>query len=193
MSKSRIALSATEFAELSEEDFGHALYQCDWVKDKDGFARGVGAHRGLLLHVFVAQRAGLSLKHDIAFRDKNPLNCQRENIYATTFVWKKGAVKRRLDAEGDEPEFVEAQGWTFGNVGLCQKVKRNGDWWSATHLPTGFALQASWPTLESAKAAVEAMHAEGNLEELDKHESFKKKQLDKWARITTKHRVGVGT
>ena len=189
----RIALTPTVFATLDEQDFGHAYYLCnDWKLDKDGFARGTGAHKDLLLHVFIAQRAGLSLKEDIGFRDNNPLNCTRENLHATRFVWKKGVVRRRLDAEGQEPEWSESKGWLFGNVGLSQKVTRNGDWWFVTHLGTGLALQASWPTLEAAKAAVESMHAEGNLEELDGHETFSKKKLKKWSEITIRHRVGAG-
>lgn len=188
----KIALSATEFADVSDADFGFCLYNGEWVKDKDGFARGVGEHRGLLLHVFVAQRAGLSLKQEIAFRDKNPLNCIRENLYATSFVWKKGVVRRKLEAEGQEPEWVESKGYTFGNVGISQKVSRNGDWWAVTHLATGLSLQASWPTKEAAMTGVEAMHEEGDLSELDSFQTFKKKQLEKWSRLTIKHRVGVG-
>lgn len=188
----RIALSATEYAEVSEDDFGFVLYLTEWKVDKDGFARGVGEHRGQLLHAFVAQRMGLDLKHDIAFKDKDKFNCRRENLHATIFVWKKGTVRRRMDAEGMESEFVETKGFTFGNIGVCQKVNRKGDWWFMTHLTSGLALPASWPTLEAAQAAIEAMHSEGDLLELDKHETFKKKQMLKWRDLATKHRVGVG-
>lgn len=179
----RIAVTATEFATVSEIDWGHAYFHGEWKLGSKG-----PACNGLSLGKFVAMRAGCNMAMAVAYKDGNPLNCTRENVFTTPYVWEKGTVKRKVEDADKNVEWVEAPGYTYGNVGICQGVNRAGTDWTMIHLPTGMQIGASWPTLKRAQAGVEAIHAAANLADLDRFEKFKESDKRKWRGVILKYR-----
>jgi hypothetical protein len=182
----KIAVSKDQFAEVDEVDWGFAYYLTDWKLTKQG-VRGTDRGRPVLLHEYVGQRMGLPRDQAVAFKDGNPLNCTRDNLYATDYVWKEGTVVRSLEVEDEKGvkslEKREDPGWLYGNVGVCQNVGRDTKWWTLIHLESGLSLTASWPTLARAKYAVEVIHSQAHLGELDHHERFTKADYARWRAI----------
>jgi hypothetical protein len=113
----------------------------------------------------------------IAFTNGNPLNCTRENVFTTIYVWKQKPVRVELDGT-----IEDRNGWTYGNVGIW----RQGSLWIMTHLLTGKSTGARWNTLDAAKHGVEAIHAERNLKELDNHAKFKAIDFKRWRDVMKK-------
>lgn len=175
----KIALTPTTFAMVSTIDWGHVYYQGEWnLVGKNAKCKGV------LLGPYVAGRMGLDLSLSVAYADGNPLNCTRENVFVTQFSWTTGIVKTY--SEGPEKTTIENENdaQIFGNVALIQF---NGSW-CLIHCGSGRYVGASWSKLKAAKAGTEAIHAERNLSELDKHETFNLMQQKRWRTLIAKHR-----
>jgi hypothetical protein len=180
----KIAVSATEFATVSTIDWGYAYYYGEWKLGSKG-----PTCQGMILGKFVAMRMGCNMAMSVAYKDGNPLNCTRENVFTTPYVWAKGTVRRKVVTdENKEGEWAESPGWTYGNVGICQGVNRNGNDWTMIHLPTGMTVGASWSNLKKAQAGVEAIHAAANLADLDRYAKFKEVDQKRWRGVIMKYK-----
>lgn len=174
----KIALSPSVFATVSEVDWGHVYYMGEWK------LIGKEAKLGKLrLPEIIAQRMGLDCTIPIAFKDGDPLNCTRANLFTTIYVWMKATISVQM-FDDDKPYHEERPGYTYGNVGIwCQNT-----WWVMTHLPTGQSTGASWPTFKTARAGIEAIHAERNLKELDRVDKMKAIDFKRWRAVINKYK-----
>jgi hypothetical protein len=174
MATARIAVSATKFATVDIQDWGFAYYAGEWR-----LTAGVVRCGCVTLERFVANRMGLDRAITVAHRDDDPLNCTRGNLYSTPYVWVRGEVTRHFQAADGETEDRTQRGWLFGNVGLVQ----DGGTWMLIHRPTGLYTGAGWPRVSDAKDGTELIHAEADLAELDKYETFTLEQGRHWRRV----------
>jgi len=75
-----IPLGNDVFAEVDEVDLLPALLHCSWCLNSKGYASSGND----FLHWFIARRMGLIWTETIDHKDRNKLNCKRENLRIAT-------------------------------------------------------------------------------------------------------------
>jgi hypothetical protein len=84
-------------AEVDDEDrFATTVYF--WHISYNGYARATVNNTGLYLHKFIAQRMGLKGKVD--HKDRNKLNCKRNNLREATNTQNNANSTRKLNTTG---------------------------------------------------------------------------------------------
>lgn len=78
-----IILSGGQRTQVSDEDWTW-LNKQSWFLTEGGYVRGRVEKNLIYMHRAIASAIGLDCAHDISFKDKNPLNNQRNNIRAST-------------------------------------------------------------------------------------------------------------
>lgn len=69
---------------VDDIDLLPAILLCTWRQDSHGYVMGVVDNQHIALHRFIAKRMGLNLDYTIDHRDRNPLNCRRDNLREAT-------------------------------------------------------------------------------------------------------------
>lgn len=202
----RLAVAADKFAIVDDEDFGFALYGArEWEQDGRGVVRGRGNQKEITLARLIADRMELPSDVPVAHRDDNPLNCRRQNIYCTRYIWVRGTFtrtckttevktvgrgKKKREVEEEITTYVEETGWIYGNVALYQSNAERGPGghWTLIHLPTGLGFGATWDRIAPAKLGVELIHVEADFSTLPDDGQFTPEMGAKWRDVTRRRR-----
>lgn len=107
---------------VDEIDLLPALMLSSWCLNSSGYATATVNNQCLFLHWFVAKRMGLSLEKTIDHKNRNKLDCRRENLQEATYT--EQLVNRGMQSNNNSGHKCIC--WHSQRKKWHVQVKRNG-------------------------------------------------------------------